>query len=54
MNKKLLIGSITAALVLGGTFAVGASELPIFDLKTNKLLNMRKSSFLQNKQRQSH
>ena len=37
MNKKLLIGSITAALVLGGTFAVGASELPIFDLKTNKL-----------------
>lgn len=36
MNKKLLIGSITAALVLGGTFAVGASELPIFDLKTNK------------------
>ena len=37
MNKKLLIGSITAALVLGGTFAVGASELPIFDLKSNKL-----------------
>ena len=37
MNKKLLIGSITAALILGGTFAVGASELPIFDLKTNKL-----------------
>jgi hypothetical protein len=36
MNKKLLIGLITAALVLGGTFAVGASELPIFDLKTNK------------------
>ena len=37
MNKKLLIGSITAALVLGGSFAVGASEIPIFDLKTNKL-----------------
>ena len=37
MNKKLLIGLITAALVLGGSFAVGASEIPIFDLKTNKL-----------------
>ena len=42
MNKKLLIGSITAALVLGGTFAVGASELPIFDLKTNKLVKYEK------------
>ena len=51
MNKKLLIGSITAALVLGGTFAVGASELPIFDLKIEQARNMRKSSSLQNKQR---
>ena len=42
MNKKLLIGSITAALILGGTFAVGASELPIFDLKTNKLVKYEK------------
>ena len=42
MNKKLLIGSITAALVLGGTFAVGASEIPIFDLKTNKLRKYEK------------
>ena len=42
MNKKLLIGSITATLILGGTFAVGASELPIFDLKTNKLVKYEK------------
>ena len=42
MNKKLLIEMITAALILGGTFAVGASELPIFDLKTNKLVKYEK------------
>ena len=43
MNKKLLIGSVTAALILGGTFAVGASELPIFDLKTNRLVKFLKN-----------